>query len=200
MCSIFTLSSHAPYDQPMKDVLTKGRAENKYLNAAYYADRSIGEFMDKAGTRPWFKNTLFVFVADHAHPTHLHSDMFIAQHHHIPLLLYGEVIKPGYRGYFHEKMVQQHDLAATLLSRLHLPHKEFFWSRDVLNPYTQQWAYMSYSPDGFIWVHDGEEYSIDHFRNNEFHHNFISDSTKTPQLLKEGKSYMQEVFRQYLEM
>jgi phosphoglycerol transferase MdoB-like AlkP superfamily enzyme len=197
--SIFTLSSHSPYDQPMKEVIKKGGDEKPYLNSVHYTDKSIGKFVADAKKQPWFNNTLFIFVSDHAHPTHLHTDPFCARHHHIPMLFYGQVIKPEYRGVKYTKMIQQHDLAAILLKQLGLKHQEFIWSRNMLNPYHQEFAYMPYSPDGFIYMRPGNEYSIDLFRGGEYHHNYITDTTMTPQLLKEGKSYLQEVFRQYLE-
>ena len=30
-----------------------------------YADYSVGAFVEEARSKPWFDNTLFVFVADH---------------------------------------------------------------------------------------------------------------------------------------
>lgn len=199
LTSIFTLSSHAPYDQPMPEMVHKGGDEKPYLNSVYYTDRCIGEFIRSARKQPWYQNTLFIFVADHAHPTHLHQDQFIARHHHIPMLFYGEVLKPEYRGYIYSRMMQQHDLAATLLHQLGWSAKEFPWSRNALNPYQQEFAYMPYSPDGMIYMRPGNEYSIDFFRGGDWHHNYIKDTAMTPQLIREGRSYLQEVFRQYLQ-
>jgi phosphoglycerol transferase MdoB-like AlkP superfamily enzyme len=196
--SIFTVSTHTPYEHGMPELITKGGNMKAYLNAVHYSDKCIGNFMRQAKKQPWYKNTLFIFVSDHSHQSHLYEDMFLARHHHIPMVFYGDVIKPEYRGYVNGKMMQQHDLAATLLSQLNVPHQEFTWSRNALNPHSQEWAYMAYSPDGYIWKRPQNEYSLDHFRGDSIHNNLITDTSQKAQLMKEGKSYLQEVFRQYL--
>lgn len=63
--SIFTLSSHEPFGLP-KDFKND---EIKNLKSIYrgvrYTDNALREFFKTASQKPWFKNTLFVFAADH---------------------------------------------------------------------------------------------------------------------------------------
>ena len=35
------------------------------MGAVKYADYAVGSFVEEARTKPWFDNTLFVFVGDH---------------------------------------------------------------------------------------------------------------------------------------
>lgn len=35
------------------------------MGAVKYADYADGAFVEEARSKPWFENTLFVFVADH---------------------------------------------------------------------------------------------------------------------------------------
>ncbi len=199
--TMFTQSSHSPYDQPMQDVVMKGGRFKPFLNSVYYCDRSIGQFMAEAKKQPWYANTLFIFVADHSHLTHLHEDNFIAQHHKIPMLFYGEVLKPAYKGYKYTELANQHAIAATLLAQLGLSHKEFYWSQNLFNPYTQHYAYAAYNQGGFIWVRPGgNEYS--HYNSvstNSLHYNNIKDTASTQRFLNEGRSYFQEMFQQFLD-
>ncbi len=199
--TMFTQSSHSPYDQPMKDVVMKGGRFKPFLNSVYYSDRCIGDFMKDAKKQSWYKNTLFIFVADHSHLTHLHEDNFIAQHHKIPMLFYGEVIKPAYKGYKYTELANQHAIAATLLAQLGLGHKEFYWSQNLFNPYTQHYAYGAYNQGGFIWLRPGEnEYSHrSSVEPNSIQHNNIKDTAQTQRFLQEGRSYFQEIFQQYLD-
>ncbi len=63
--SIITLSSHHPFNVP--DDAAKELPEGTTLNhrPVAYTDRAIGRFMEKYKDEEWFKNTLFIFVADH---------------------------------------------------------------------------------------------------------------------------------------
>ena len=139
----FTLSSHSPYDQPMDPVITWAGKDNEFLNSVYYTDQSIKEFIDLAKKESWYKNTLFIFVADHSHHTPYGWSRNDPRWHHIPMMFYGEVIKPEYRGYRMDKIVSQHDIAATLLSQLNIDHSAYPYSRDVFCKEYKPSAYFS---------------------------------------------------------
>lgn len=64
--TVFTLSSHNPYKIPE-------RLENKFPKGSLaihptiaYADYSLKLFFDKIKTMPWYKNTVFLVIADHS--------------------------------------------------------------------------------------------------------------------------------------
>ena len=67
--SLFTLSTHGPYDIPVEDVLDWGEKEKEYINTVHYADSCLNHFLNEAKKQPWFNNTLFVFISDHHHNT-----------------------------------------------------------------------------------------------------------------------------------
>lgn len=70
-CSVFfSLSSHHPYNVPKKykGKFPKGNAE--VIESIGYADFSLGRFFETAAKMPWFKNTLFIVVADHTFGQH----------------------------------------------------------------------------------------------------------------------------------
>lgn len=65
----FTATTHLPYILPNKKY-KKYQEHNKkgttgMLNTMYYTDDMIGDFMTKARKTAWFKNTIFIFTADH---------------------------------------------------------------------------------------------------------------------------------------
>ncbi|HEY4800211.1 MAG TPA: sulfatase-like hydrolase/transferase, partial [Bacteroidia bacterium] len=72
--AMFTLSSHSPYDMPMKESkkVKFGSDEDEYVNSVRYADEKLFEFLQDAKKEKWFDNTLFVFVSDHSHRTPKH--------------------------------------------------------------------------------------------------------------------------------
>ena len=68
--------------------------ENGFLNTLYYADWSLGEFLKKAEQSDWYKNTIFIFVADH--PIGKFGIARVPDRFHVPLLIYSPGrIAPG---------------------------------------------------------------------------------------------------------
>lgn len=85
---VFTGTTHVPYAQVPKahqkyphDAL----GETGFLNTLSYADWALGAFMQEAKKAPWFKDTIFIFTADHALGS-FESRGFVSQFH-IPLLV-----------------------------------------------------------------------------------------------------------------
>ena len=60
--AMMTASDHGPYYIP--DYFKPRNTEQKY-QITEYADWSLQRFIEMAQEKPWFDNTLFVFVADH---------------------------------------------------------------------------------------------------------------------------------------
>ncbi len=65
---LFTGTTHIPYAEPNKinvkfphDI----NSENGFKNTLVYADWSLGEFIKKIENEEYFKNTIFIFTADH---------------------------------------------------------------------------------------------------------------------------------------
>ena len=195
--STFTLSSHSPYDQPMKDVILGGGDEKGFLNSAYYTDRSLRNFLTKARKQSWYKNTLFVFVADHSHVTPRHWDYHDMNYRRIPLLFYGDVIKPEFRGTKVKRIASQVDIATTLLKQIDLPSVDFKWSRNLFNSNRKDYVFCA-ATNGFCWYYDTNYYAYDFILNESV----VTNPPRTipkEQDIKNGKSYLQLLFDEYLK-
>jgi len=195
--SLFTLSTHSPYDQPMKNVLTWGENENNYINSAYYTDRCLGEYFAEAQKQPWYKNTLFIIVADHSHNSYKNWSFTTPAYHKIPMLFYGDVIKEPYRGTKIKRLSNQSDLAATLLNQLNLDSSPFAWSRNLLNPYAPEFAYYSFE-EGLGWIRP-EGHFVYEARVNHFSEDSLPEASKNS-IKKEGKSFLQVLFQEYMDL
>jgi len=191
--SLFTVSSHSPYDQPMEDVIEWGDGDKGYLNSIYYTDKSIGEFIQNAKKESWYENTLFIFVADHSHHTPLAWSRADKRWHHIPMLFYGEVIKKEYRGKSIDKIVSQRDIAATLLSQLNISHSEFEWSRDVFCKDYKENAYIM-NKNGFGLITKEGSLTYDLKANR-----IIYEDKNVSGLQTKGNVYMQKLLQTYLD-
>lgn len=198
LSAIFTLSSHSPYDQPKpeKEVLPWGDNERDYINSAYYTDQSLKKFFEKARKSKWFKNTLFIIVADHSHNSYRNHDMQESEYHKIPLLFYGPVLKPEFRGKINTHLGYQPDLAATLLPQIGLDASAFPWSKNLLDDKTSEFAYTAYE-EGFAWLRPTGQVSYEK-RLNYYYKNTVPEN-QFDSISKEGKAFLQVLFQDYME-
>jgi len=148
----FTLSTHMPYDYiGEKKKITE--RENEYVNSIQYADKAIQHFFTNAKKQSWYKNTLFVIVSDHSHGCQKDINEYDAEYHHIPLVLFGDVINDGFRGVAIENVVSQLDISKTLLKQINPDSSAsaYVWSKNVFNPTAKNFAfYPTFAGGGFV--------------------------------------------------
>ena len=137
-----TLSSHEPWDVPIK------KFEDEKMNAFYYLDQCIGNFIDKLKGTPYWKDLLIILTPDHG-INYNDIDETRQVRNHIPMLWIGGAVKKATEV---KQLCNQTDLAATLLGQMGISHSEFTFSRDVLSSsYTKPYAYHCYN-NGFSVV------------------------------------------------
>jgi phosphoglycerol transferase MdoB-like AlkP superfamily enzyme len=193
--SIFTTSTHSPYDWPnKKEILHFGDPERDYVNAAHYADSCLASFILECSKQKWFENTLFIFVADHGHSTYNPRNVYDPGYQHIPLLFYGNALKPEFKGVKDSVIGSQVDIAATLLKQMGIKSAAFHWSKDLLNPKNPQFAFISYEV-GFTWVCRDGYFVYDH-NQKKIIENTIPENKKDS-IIKAGKAYLQQVYQEY---
>lgn len=123
---LMTTSNHRPYTYPAGRIdIPSGDGRE---GAVQYTDYAIGEFLRQAQGKPWFANTLFVFVADHTAGSAGREDLPVANYH-IPLFIYapGLIAPREFAG-----LTSQIDLAPTLLGLLNVDYDSTFFGRNVL--------------------------------------------------------------------
>jgi len=128
---LMTTSNHRPYTYPDGRIdIPSGRGRE---GAVKYTDYAIGQFLDRARDKPWFNNTVFVFVADHTAGSAGKEDLPVANYH-IPLF----ILAPGLV-VPHEvsTLSSQIDLAPTLLALLNMDYVSTFYGRNVLSDETR---------------------------------------------------------------
>jgi len=146
--TIFTLSSHEPYEVPVVTAIHGADNENQFLNAHHYTDESLYRFISQAKKSDWWDNTLIIIVADHGHPLPILEASRISEFK-IPMLwLGGALAKTGIR---FDEVASQTDLAVTLLSQLGFEHEEYNFSNDIFNLSRTPFAYFSFN-NGFGFV------------------------------------------------
>lgn len=129
-----TLSSHEPWRVPYK------RLGEEIPNAFAFTDSCLGRFVERMKKTPQWKNLLIVCIPDHGfqYP----SDINHEQHHHNAMLWIGGAVA---RPRVVTTLMNQSDMAATLLGQLHIDHSKYAFSRDVFSPsYTYPFAFFTF--------------------------------------------------------
>ena len=123
---LMTTSNHRPYTFPEGRIdIPSGSGRD---GAVKYTDYAIGQFLAQARQKPWFNNTVFVFLADHTAGSAGKEDLPVANYH-IPLFIYA----PGFvKAREISSVASQIDLAPTLLGLLNFDYTSTFFGRNVL--------------------------------------------------------------------
>ena len=121
-----TTSNHRPFTYPKGKIDIDPKTSRN--GAVKYSDYAIGKLIEEAKTKPWFDNTIFIFVADHCAGSAGNTDMPLWRYQ-IPAIFYApKIIKPQV---FVEN-VSQIDIAPTLFGIMNLSYKSKFFGTDVL--------------------------------------------------------------------
>ena len=135
---IMTTSNHRPYTYPAGKIKVNGDPNTREA-AVKYTDYAIGKFIDDAKKKVWFKNTVFIVIADHCASSAGKTSLPIDRYH-IPCLVYApEIIQRGKI----EKICSQIDLMPTVLSLLNLRSSVSFTGQDILAPTYHPRAFMA---------------------------------------------------------
>lgn len=130
--SIFTLSSHEPFDVPHNSIFNNGTEKGDYLNSVAFTDSVTGLFYNKIKQLPVWDNTLFIFVADHGHYHPCNSSQESTERYRIPLILSGGALKEKYCGQINSQLVAQTDIPLTMLKQFKLSYSKFDLCNDFL--------------------------------------------------------------------
>ncbi len=194
---MMTISTHEPFDVPGNPRFPGNSEADRFRNSAAYTDACIGDYMRSVRNEFWYKNTLFVFVADHGHRLPLYHGELPPDSRRIPLLLYGDVLLPEFRGAKINTLGSHHDIPATLLAQLHCETSAYSWSRNLLSSGAKNFAY--YQIESVVGWMEGEEYCVYLYPDE----GLLIDSVKTrsnrDKLLQRGQAYVQKLYGEYLE-
>jgi phosphoglycerol transferase MdoB-like AlkP superfamily enzyme len=124
---IYTINTHPPFPIPkgFPEAYPPTDISNKYFNSLKYSDHALEIFFNLAKTRPYFKDTIFIFVSDHSRTR---DKVNLFDQHHIPMLVYSPgYIQPG----INSVAGSQLDLLPTILGLLQLRTPHSSWGRNL---------------------------------------------------------------------
>lgn len=193
--TVFTLSSHSPYDYPGERPINWIKVEQKFINSVHYTDRCLGAFFDEISTSEIWENTLFLIMSDHSHLSYKSYPLVSFEYHKIPLLITGGALRDKYKGQKNEGIFSNHDIPKTILKQLDLPTEAYNWSRNMFNPYAPQFAFFELN-DGFGWKRPYGE--LVKSAANNWYYQKNAPKEKLPVLEKEGYAYIQQLIKEFL--
>ncbi len=123
---VFTSSNHSPFEFPDGRIELYEQPKGTDNNAVKYTDWALGRFIEKAKQSPYWKDTLFLIVADHDIRVRGESLVPI-ERFHIPGLILGADLKPRTV----KTVVSQIDLPTTMLSLMGISARHPMPGRDL---------------------------------------------------------------------
>lgn len=128
LTSFMTVSNHRPYTYP-KGRIPEDPDQHRRSNAVRYADWALGDFFERAEKEPFWKDTIFVVVADHGARVY-GSQTIPLPSYRIPCVIVAPgLMKPGSRL---DVSGSQLDLAPTILGLIGRPYESLFFGHNLL--------------------------------------------------------------------
>lgn len=176
--SVFTVSSHEPYIIPDQYKNKFKEGDVPIHKCIEYTDYSLKRFFQEAQKSPWYKNTIFVMVADHGNTTFYKEYRRPIERFAIPIMIF----KPDseYVG-VDEDLAQQIDIYPTILDMIGYPKPFRSWGRSLLDKKTQEpfvinstGSLYQFSKGDYICIFDGKK-SLGFYDKNDkaLQHNLI---------------------------
>jgi len=140
-----TVSNHRPFTYPDGKIDIPPTLK-KRIGGVKYTDYALKHFFELAKQQEWYKNTLFVIVADHcassAGSTELPLDGY-----RIPCFIYADFITPKKV----DNLVSQIDVMPTVLGLLNFEYTSKFIGQDVFSGHYTPRAYIAtYQDLGYL--------------------------------------------------
>jgi len=141
-----TVSNHRPFTYPEGKISIPGTAKSRD-GGVMYTDYALKQFFEMAKKQAWFKNTIFVIVADHCASSSGKTELPMDKYR-IPAFIYA----PGFiQPQKFDKLVSQIDLMPTVLGLLNFNYASKFFGQDVLKATYQPRAFIAtYQDLGYI--------------------------------------------------
>lgn len=143
--SVFTASSHTPYDLPERYKQRFPPTDPGIFAVTAYSDNAVRLFFEKAKKQPWYNNTLFVLTADHAQPYPVDpafkSDI---GRYKVPIVFFAPGMPELMTGVDRDRIISQADIMPTVLGILGYDRPYVAFGEDVLHTEAKQTCAFNY--------------------------------------------------------
>lgn len=197
--AFFSVSSHHPFKVPEKYIGKFPKGPLPVQEPMGYTDMAIRKFFATASKMPWYKNTLFVLVADHATVSYLPEYQNTAGSFSIPILFY----YPGgdLKGKT-DKLIEQTDIMPTVLNYLNYNKPYFAFGFDALSNKKDNFVVnnndgsFSFFKGDYLLIYDGlKSTALFNLKTDRLNKNNLVD--KEPTIKADIEKYLKAFIQQY---
>ena len=194
--SIFTISSHIPYTIPEKYKGKFPKGTTEIHESISYTDYALRQFFEKAKKQDWYKNTLFVFTADHTSSSGKGKYTTNVGKFRIPIFFF-DPSKPEFSGVT-EKNFQQIDILPSVLDYLNIKDtivtygKSYRSDKDFVVTYVDN-VYNYIHQDYYLAFDGTKSIGLFNFKNDPLFKNNLLD--KAPQI----RANMERFIKAYMQ-
>lgn len=181
---VLTLSSHEPFDVPMKTVIHGNSKSDLFRNSMVYADSSIGAFVENCKHGGNWDNSLIIIVGDHGHRLPLELLNHDFRKFQIPLILLGGALKR--KGEVYREIVHQPDIAPTIMRELGLPFDHYKFGKPFSPNNKTPFAFYAYN-NGFGVVKKEGEYMTYDLNTKQM----MAEKGNVGEMKKQGEALLQ---------
>ncbi len=164
MATLFTLSSHDPFQIPEKDNVRFKGGPLAIDKCVQYTDNSLRLFFNYAKTQPWYSNTIFVITADHTSQTFYTEYSKPINRFAVPILFYSANKAYNLKG-VRTDLASQMDIYPSIVDLIGY-HKPFrSWGRSLVSNSPSETPRVINSPGSiyqfmqgnYIYLFDGKK-------------------------------------------
>ena len=188
MATLFSVSSHEPYVIPEKYKTKFPEGANIMHKCIKYTDYALQQFFNASKKEPWFKNTIFVLVGDHANLIHYKEYYKELNLNTVAFLIY----KPDSNLVGNNKdFAQQIDIYPTILDLIGYNKPFRSWGRSLVGDTATKPFVVRYSADvyqfmsgNYVCTFDGTKIlGFYNKEDKELKYNLIANSNEEMKLL-----------------
>ncbi len=183
---IFTLSSHEPFDVPLKSEFDGEDEGSRFLNSANYTDRFLGNFINKLKQTEKWDNTLIAIVSDHGSRLPNNTQYYELEKFKIPFLLIGGAITKA--STVVSTIASQTDIPKIILNQLEIPSEKYLFSKSFFNTDPSSFAFFCFN-NGFGFVTENSQIVYDNIGEKLI----LDQGIASEENLRNGKAYLQVV-------
>ena len=205
MATLFSVSSHEPYIVPEKYEGKFSKGTVNIHQTIGYTDMALKKFFNEAKKQPWYKNTIFVLVADHGNTIAYYEYRKEGNKHTVPILFFSPDEK--YVG-VNNDWAQQIDIFPTLLDMIGYEKPFRSWGRSLISdkqvaPFVMRYSAKMYQfmSGNYICTFNGKK-AIGFYDKNDkdLKNNLINNRNKEMDVLElRCKAFLQDYMERIID-
>ena len=206
LATVFTITSHEPYVIPKKYDNRFNQGIIPMHKCVLYTDFSIKKFFDESKNSDWFKNTIFLFTADHSNKSYYPYYQKTINRFANPIMIY--IPNSEFKGEINS-LASHMDIYPTIVDLIGYKKPFRSWGKSLVTPDDLNSIVVNYlgggsyfiMNDSLISVHNGEKaigfYDIQdkNFKNNLIH----KRNKKMNDLERKGSIFLQDYFNRIIK-